>query len=411
LVTVTVVLVTLWLGFKFTRPPTPTYRDINVDTRRLEVALIESGGSHDEVTAALYYALGSIPAVHTYMYLALPRFRIENVYEWLRRRYQLSPYSTSPLFKLHSNDDNPLPDAVILATCEHDLFSADTMLQSYFDRGSSQHPVICVIHHVDRFQGIEERLRRWARTSRLHLLTLSTHTTDQLCKELARDQTGLYSHTKVDTFPPIFPAPLSPAVPPSDRLSVVIQGNFDDSRRNYMKTLFDFERMLDELPPRIVSRLELVLAGTGKQVGVPEGILPYVSANFSLDYIPYYNLLHRCFALIPAFADEGYFTSKASSSVPASLIANVPLMASKRLLDSYGYLTSLPVWLEDGGGESEMTGVYELLRRHFDDHGRERGSWGLALDEKREAGRERALELMEGNRDLMRAMIEKEGSR
>lgn len=178
-----------------------------------------------------------------------------------------------------------------------------------------------------------------------------------------------------------------------------------------MKTLFDFERMLDELPPAIVSRLELVLAGTGKQVGVPEGIVPYVSANFSLDYIPYYNLLHRCFALIPAFADEGYFTSKASSSVPASLIANVPLMASRKLLESYGYLTSPAVWLEDGDGESEMTGVYELLRRHFDDHGRERPSWGLAVEEKREAGRERALELMEENGKLMRAMIEKEGSR
>jgi hypothetical protein len=414
LVTVTIVLVTLLAWFHLTRTTPPTHpSDFVVDRRRLEVALIETGGSHDEVTAALYYALGSIPAIHTSMYLAHPRFRIEDVYEWLRHD-KLSSYSISPLSMLHSNNNDtnpPLPDAVILASCELDASKVlvDTLLQSYFDHGSQQQPVICVIHHVDRFRNIEERLRRWARTSRLHLLTLSTHTTESLHKELARDQyDGLYSHTKVDTFPPVFPVPLNHTTPYSDRLSIVVQGNLEAGRRNYRKTLLDFEHMLDELPPAVVSRLELILAGTGKQIDIPERILPHVSANISLDYVPYYNLLHRCFALLTAFANEDYFKNKASSSVPASLIANVPLMASRKLVDAYGYLTQASVWSEEENGESEMTGVFELLRQHFDDQGHERQSWGLALEEKREAGRKRALELTEGNGRLMRAMVEKD---
>ena len=410
--TFTIVLAGLWLGSQLIRSrrvhPKPE-EGFSVDTRQ-EVLLIESGGSHDEVAAAFYYALASIQGLHTYMYLALPRFRIENVYEWLRRRYKLSTYSISPLYALHSHDDLRLPNAIILVTCEHDLYSADTMLQYYFDHGSQEHLLICVIHHVDRFLAIEERLRRWARTNRLHLLTLSTHTTNELLKELEGHHNGLYLQTSVDTFPPIFPVPLNAAAPETDRLAVVLQGNFDDSRRSYLKTLLEFERMVDELPPPIASRLELILAGNGKEVGIPAKIMPYVSVNFSLEYIPYYNLLHQSFALVPAFADESYYTSKASSSVPASLIANVPIMGSQKLLDKYGYLTSESIWLEDVAGESEMSGVYELLRRHFDDHGHERRSWRWALEEKRQGVRKRALELMVENGRLMRAIVGKEGS-
>ena len=115
-------------------------------------------------------------------------------------------------------------------------------------------------------------------------------------------------------------------------------------------------------------------------------------------------------AALPAFADEGYYTSKASSSVPASLIANVPIIGSQNLLDNYGYLTDSAMWLEQEAGESEMNAVYELLRRHFDDRGHERHSWRSTLQAKRRATRERALELMENNRQLIRAIVEKKGS-
>jgi hypothetical protein len=264
------------------------------------------------------------------------------------------------------------------------------------------------MHHVDRFKAVEERVRRWARAGRLRFIALSTHTAIELRKEVNSFGQDIYENVLIDAFPPVFPAPLHTNPPPTDRLSIAIQGNFEDSRRDYLKTLLDFERMIDELPEPIVSRMHFVLAGDGKKVGVPAKIMPHVSVNFSLDFIPYYNLLHESFALIPAFADEGYYKTKASSSVPASLIANTPIVASQALLESYGYMSHDAIWHHTG--ESEMTAIYELLRRHFDDHGNEKASWKVAVEERRRSVKKRALELMGLNSRLMRDIIMKQGS-
>ena len=261
------------------------------------------------------------------------------------------------------------------------------------------------MHHVDGFKAVEERVRRWARAGRLRFMTLSTHTTKALREETRKCDPTLYDKVPIDTFPPVFPAPLSLNPPPSDRIAIAIQGNFEDTRRDYLQTLLDFERMIDELPAPIVSRLQFILAGHGKQVGVPAKVLPYVSVNFSLDYIPYYNLLHEAFALIPSFADEGYYSSKASSSIPASFIANTPILGSRRLLESYGYLSGESIWTIDENEGGEIHAVYEILREHFDDNGMERESWKMAIEKKRWAVRQRALELMTENTKLMHEIV------
>jgi len=409
--TLVMVLATAWLALRLTsvdESHTLSSFDGASETSA-NVALIETGGSHEEVTAALFYAIASVPGVYTSMYLALPRFGIENVYAWIRRRYKLSPYSVSPLFLFQSKEIAP-PDLIVLTTCEHDIFAADTALDHQFVAGSERQSLVCVLHHVDRFEAIEPRLRRWARANRLRFVTLSSHTAQALRQEATRVAHDIYDPVHIDEFPPVFPAPLDPNPPPTDRLSIAIQGNFEDSRRDYLKTLLQFERMMEELPEPIVSRMQFILAGHGKEVGVPGKIMPYVSVNFSLDFIPYYNLLHESFALIPAFADEGYYKTKASSSVAASFIANTPILGSDRLIESYGYLSRDSMWHEEDVAESEMTAVYELLRRHFDDQGMEKSSWKVAVTEKKQALRTRALELMERNARLMRQIILREGS-
>lgn len=405
------VLVTAWFALRLTSVDESHALSSFDETSEtsVTVALIETGGSHEEVTAALFYAIASIPGVYTSMYLALPRFGIENVYAWIRRRYKLSPYSVSPLFQFQSKELAP-PDLIVLTTCEHDIFAADTALDHQFEIGSKDQSLVCVMHHVDRFQAIEPRLRRWARANRLRFVTLSSHTAQALRHELTRFAQDIYNPVHIDEFPPIFPAPLDPNPPPTDRLAIAIQGNFEDTRRDYLKTLLQFERMMEELPEPIVSRMQFILAGHGKEVGVPGKIMPYVSVNFSLDFIPYYNLLHESFALIPAFADEGYYKTKASSSVAASFIANTPILGSDRLLESYGYLSRESMWHEEDVAESEMTAIYELLRRHFDDQGMEKSSWKLAVKEKKKALETRALELMERNTQLMRRIILEKGS-
>ena len=409
--TLVMVLVTAWLGLRFTGVDDSHTLSLLEETSEtnLNVALVETGGSHEEVTAALFYAIASVPGVYTSMYLALPRFGIENVYAWIRRRYKLSPYSVSPLFLFQSKEISS-PDLIVLTTCEHDVFAADTALDHHFETGSKQLSLVCVLHHVDRFRAIEPRLRRWARSNRLRFLLLSSHTAQALRNELTHFTQKIYSSVHVDEFPPIFPVPLNPNPASTDRLSIAIQGNFEDSRRDYLKTLLQFERMLEELPEPIVSRIQFILAGHGKEVGIPGKIMPYISVNFSLDFIPYYNLLHESFALIPAFADEGYYKTKASSSVAASFIANTPILGSDRLLESYSYLSKDSMWHEEEVAESEMTAIYELLRRHFDDYGIEKSSWKVAVSEKKQTLKTHALELMEKNARLMRQIILKKGS-
>lgn len=399
------VLATAWLALHLSKPKSGDGTILS-DTPEIKanVALVETGGSHDEVVAALYHALGSLGGVYTSMYLSLPRFGIENIYAWIKRRYRLSPYDLLRPYTLEA-DSTSIPDSIILATCEHDVYTVDTALHYYYQNGPKTQNLICVMHHVDGFKAVEERVRRWARAGRLRFMTLSTHTTKALREETRKCDPTLYDKVPIDTFPPVFPAPLSLNPPPSDRIAIAIQGNFEDTRRDYLQTLLDFERMIDELPAPIVSRLQFILAGHGKQVGVPAKVLPYVSVNFSLDYIPYYNLLHEAFALIPSFADEGYYSSKASSSIPASFIANTPILGSRRLLESYGYLSGESIWTIDENEGGEIHAVYEILREHFDDNGMERESWKMAIEKKRWAVRQRALELMTENTKLMHEIV------
>jgi hypothetical protein len=198
--------------------------------------------------------------------------------------------------------------------------------------------------------------------------------------------------------------------PPTDRISIAIQGNFEDTRRDYLNTFLDFERMIEVLPESISSRMQFTVVGNGKSLGIPANILPYVSVNFSLDFITYYKLLNEAFVVLPAFADEDYYTTKASSSVPASYIAHTPVMGSPRLLESYGYLTPQSMWYGDGTSEGEMHAIYEILRRNFDDEGMEKSSWKEEVANMRVAVKQRAAELMKQNAALMRAIILKEGS-
>lgn len=336
------------------------------------------------------------------MYLEEPRFRIEDVYMWIHRHYEFSPYSISRPSLLDPSNTT-MPKLIVLVTCEVDIHTANTVIDYYFEHGPKDQTLLCVMHHTLEFESVEERVRRWAHAGRLRFISLSSHTAHSLRKE-ANNFEEVYKRVRIDAFPPVFPVPLDPTPPPTN-LSIAIQGNFESSRRDYVKTLQDFERILDELPESIVSRIRLALVGHNGDVEVPTKVAPYVSLNDALDYLPYYNLLHQSFVLIPALADEDYYTLKASSSVPASFIANSAILASQRLLETYSYLTADSTWPMNSEAETEMNAIYEILTQHFDDDGMERGNWNSVLEEKRKAVGKRSIELTESNVRLMRDII------
>jgi len=386
----------------------PAHGDLSVPPEELKiekvnVALTETGAYHDEVVAALYYTIGSIPGANTSMYLARTRFGIQSVYSWIQQHHNLSSYSISSPDQFQPNDTiTPAPDVIVLTTCEVDIHTLAETLRYHFEHGSQT--LVCVIHHADRFGSVDERIRPWAGAERLRIITLAKHTAIELRKQIDEKFDGdLYESVSIDVLPPVFQAPLDP--PRSDYLSIAIQGNLDPDRRSYNQTFKDFERLIDRLPDPLRSRMCLIIVGSGHNIDIPEKLQPYISQNKALDYIPYYNLLHESFALIPAFADEDYYKTKASSSIPAGFIANVPIMGSRRLSDAYGYLSQDSMWLMGDAKMSEMETISEILNMHFDDKGMEKDSWASVVEGNRQAVKSRAEELMRENRRLMRDIV------
>ncbi len=56
--------------------------------------------------------------------------------------------------------------------------------------------------------------------------------------------------------------------------------------------------------------------------------------------------MHDALAVVPAFASDHYYTTKASSSVAAALICGTPLLASAELLAAYSYLHANATFLQ-----------------------------------------------------------------
>lgn len=398
------VITGIWLGLHYESVPTNDAIPSG-HSKKISVAILETGGSHDEVTMALYHAIGRVSGTNTTLHLAKTRYGSETIYAWMHREYKLSPYSISDPSHFRPSD-MPMPAMIVLVTCRMDSKYAETTLDFYFNNGPLDQILLCVMHHSDwEFKDLEPRVRQWAKAGRLRLITLSGHTGLNLRKEVEKFD-HVYKEVSIDVLPPVYPVPLDDTPPSnSGNISISVQGNLEDRRRDYRKMFHDFERLIDQLPQTIVSRLQLFVVGSGKPVEISDRIMPYVSFQLNLDYIPYYRLLHSSFVLIPAFADEGYYITKASSSVPASFIANTPIVGSQRLLNTYTYLSSDSMWHLKWEEESEMDAIYEILKEHFDENGAEKKSWKSAVEAKRRAVNDRGIEVMEENARLMQDIV------
>lgn len=154
--------------------------------------------------------------------------------------------------------------------------------------------------------------------------------------------------------------------------------------------LFDGPPIAARNLPTPELNLRLVGSGPYRPV-VPAELKSSVYFDANLNYTEFYKVLSHTTALIPGFADQDYFTTKASSSVPASLIAGSPLIATRKLLDAYTYLEERCVWLQ-GGGESEFDVLSRIIRLSFEERLR-----------KVEAVRMCNVELVEENKALVMA--------
>lgn len=289
-------------------------------------------------------------------------------------------------------NEGTAPDIVVSTTCANDYStessdSASALLADY-EVLLQQHNthLVCVMHQSNHFidgWGFELKsvFKPWILQGRLDVVTLSPHVEEYFVRKVwpmfweddmgSVKQAGLQMRGFVPVFPVVANVQESGVKEEkkgSERLRFAIQGSFDYGR--------DFEsifsRFVDVKNEWIASgrsedaeQIELNIIGSGKRPEVPEAITHQVFFHENLDYTQYYNLLSEMDGLLPAFAMENwagndYYSNIASSSISASVIAGVPLVADFKLLTAYSYLRLSMVWYRDDD-EHEIDAAFRML--------------------------------------------------
>jgi hypothetical protein len=353
--------------------PSASYRPTIDETGPLRISILESGGSHDEVTAALIHAFGTQKRAEISFYLLLQRYGIADIINDFNLTSPIAAKKSSPSFDKAVKADTP-PQILVSATCEVDLKKHTASFEALL--AGNKTFLFCVVHHADRWVegALVEKIQPWVNRQMVQFLTLSSHTAHFFRTEAVQNW-PFNATVVVNYLPPVFPVNLPDiTLTGNEPLTMAMQGDYDVARRNYTSI---FER-LDDVVTLTKNRtspsnkttsqeVNLHLLGHGKPPKIPSKISSHVALDERLDYMTYYTLLSRTFSLLPAFATTEYLDRKASSSVPASLIAGTPLIASEEILGAYAYLPYDAVWLQYQK-ESEMDVVQRVVVWSDEEH-------------------------------------------
>lgn len=341
----------------------------------LTISLVETGGSHDEVTSALVYAFASQKDSAVTIFSPSLRYGIEKIID----EFHLPTFTNSTDdFKKAVGESAP-PKILISTTCELDSVNLAESFEILL--AGKKTYLFCVIHHADRWMNSQNanNVRPWVEQGLVDFVTLSEHTA-RFFRTEAIDKWDFKADVKVQVLPPVFPvnlpAPLA-ASDPENKFSLAMQGDYDASRRDYAgifqhlgDIIGDFGNGAAGEKKTASPEVSLHLIGHGNRPPVPDSVKQQTVFDENLSYIDFYTLLSRSFALLPAFASKEYFDRKASSTVPASMIGGVPLVASEELLKAYSYLPREAAWMSKPD-EGEMD-VIKRVRNMADERAKKR---------------------------------------
>lgn len=291
------------------------------------------------------------------------------------------------------------PDIVVSTTCANDYSTESDdfarALQADYQVLLEKHNthLICVMHQSNHFidgWGFELKsvFKPWILQERLDVVTLSPHVEQYFMGKIWpmfwKDDMGEVK-PRMRGFVPVFPVGDLPRMEDGegkdekykeigrDKLRFAIQGSFDHGR-DFESIFARFVDLKDQWNAmgkgEDAEKIELNIVGSGTRPQVPEAIAHQVLFHENLDYTQYYSLLSEMDGLLPAFAAENwagndYYSNIASSSISASIIAGVPLIADLKLLDAYAYLRLSMVWYRDDG-EHEIDAAFRLLNAGAD---------------------------------------------
>ena len=368
------------------------------------VAITETGGAHDEVVAALVHSFGSQKNVQiSGMFQLYPRWGMPKIMENFTLSHPPLPKNRgmNAFKQAPTNETSPdtSPDILVISTCELDMLNLRSRLDVLLKEGKTY--IFCVIHHADRWHTSELKnaVTPWIKAGMLDFVALSAHTAKYLENEGLNDWS--VNITSPIIYVPVFPVSLPPIMAENEK-AFALQGNYEASRRDF-KTIFshlqsfiDASRSGDDDDHGNVT---LRLLGSGNRPEVPEALSEHVFFDEGLSYKEFYAVLSRTFALLPAFANDEYLSNKASSTVPASLLAGAPLVATKGILAAYSYLPEDAVYLQKDG-ETELEVIGRVLK---------------ANPEKRKAKkalvRKACTKIIDDNVDLVEGWLQKVASK
>ena len=324
---------------------------------KLRVYMVEAAGVHDEVTSALVHAFGGQHDVDLVMYQKRQRYNMSAIVDDFSL---MSPIQNITHVDHFWNDSLLLPPHVVVSTtCELDLNWRKNAFRAVLRETNAY--LFCLVHHADYWKkGSNVNVaKEFAAECRLDMITLSKHTADFLAKDaLSTWDNG--ENVAVHILPPIFPAE-APGPANNAQLNLAMQGDFSSARRDYQGIFGGLGGVIEKvntLPG--VDKVTLHLLGHGKHPEVPENVKSRVVFDENLSYPRFYSILSEAFAVLPSFATKEYFDRKASSTVPASIIAGAPLIATEELLESYTYLPREATWVVREG-ESELDTARRII--------------------------------------------------
>lgn len=342
---------------------TPAGDDDSLNQDPVQISIIESDGVHDEVSAALITAFGGHSDAEMKLWFANQRYGMQDITNKFDLRTPIVSRNGSKDFHA-AVDKEAHPDIVVLTTCEHDTLHMPAAIHNLLTNGTAH--LFCTVHHADQWgKGRNvDVIREWAEKGKLDFITLSQHTADFLRnRTVAKWNEDFNVKIPIHVLPPVFNVEL-PAYNTTQGISLAMQGDYSSARRDY-KGIFNHLSGIIEVVRKAsseASSVALRLIGHGSKPTVPDNVKEFVHFDSSLSYTQFYTLLSQAFSILPAFASNEYYDRKASSTVPASLIAGSPLVANDELLRAYTYYPREAAWVAEEG-ESEMDVIKRVVNQ------------------------------------------------
>lgn len=332
-------------------------------SKEVKVSVIESKGCHDEVSASYLSALGQLSECNSNVFLAAQRFGIDSIFELIPgadNRKLVTYNEFRP--KYFESETAAEPNIVLSVTSEYDLIDAKLKPTFAHLLHNTSRILFATVHHGNewkedrRFQAVKP----WIEAKRLRFITLSDHVTDYMTDNIVKHwATKMEVHNvPISTFPPVFTIPTAP-IKNEATLRFAMQGDLVVNRRpnrDYEGTFKRFAKLNSD-----GQAIELHVLGNGGLPKVPDEAKDQIKFHRGLPYPEFYDVLHSATAMLPAFASHEYVESKASSTIPASLIVGSPLIADDDLLNAYRFLSRDDVYYREKG-EDEIDVVKRIAK-------------------------------------------------